>query len=448
VDLPDPTPRFDDVLVRMPGIGGTGVVTVSQILQMAAHLDDRHAAAVEQIGLAQKGGPVISDLRISRQPVIGAIKASQRTSDVLLAFDLIGAASDSNLAAARPDHTIAVVNTALVPTLGMVTHRSPLPSSPAGALERIESVTDAGNNLYVDALGLAEALFADHMPANLVLVGVAFQHGCLPLSAEAIEQAIRLNGAAVDKNLAAFRWGRAAACDPDAVWAAAKGTAAKPLQPEEPAGMAVWVNDLTGYQSPAYARRFADSVGEVEADLSGRVDRETGQAIVAAYARSLHKLMAYKDEYEVARLHLDPAEKARRTAEFGSDAKVAVLLHPPALRALGMKRKMRLRRTATPHFVALRAARRLRGTPLDLFGYARVRRVERQLIAEYQLLMRSALSHLTPTTADAVAGIAALPDIIRGYEDIKLARVTEFRDQAARALAQLENGNEGLIGAR
>ncbi|WP_157248233.1 indolepyruvate ferredoxin oxidoreductase family protein [Nonomuraea typhae] len=427
--LPEPERRFEEVLIRMPGIGGTGVVTVSQVLQMAARLDGRHAAGVDQTGLAQKGGPVVSDLRISARPIDGAVKAGQRTADVLLALDLIGAAADANLAAARPGHTIAVVNTTLVPTLGMITHRAALPSSPADALERIESVTDADHNLYLDAQGLAERLFADHLPANLLLVGAAFQHGCLPLSAEAIERAIRLNGAAVEKNLAAFRWGRAAVLEPP-----------EAVPPQDAPGMELWLADLADYHSPAYARRFADAVREVETLVAERVDEETGRALTAAYARNLHKLMTYKDEYEVARLHLDPAEKARRVAEFGPDAKETVLLHPPVLRALGMKRKIRLRRTAGPIFRLLRAARKLRGTRFDPFGGPRVRRVERALIPEYRQLMARALERLNQETADQVAAIAALPDLIRGYEDIKLARVAEFRERAAQALAELAAG--------
>ncbi|MFI6498147.1 indolepyruvate ferredoxin oxidoreductase family protein [Nonomuraea typhae] len=428
-DLPEPERRFEEVLIRMPGIGGTGVVTVSQVLQMAARLDGRHAAGVDQTGLAQKGGPVVSDLRISARPIEGAVKAGRRTADVLLALDLIGAAADANLATARPGHTIAVVNTTLVPTLGMVTHRAPLPSSPAGALERIESVTDAGRNLYLDALGLAERLFADHLPANMLLVGAAFQHGCLPLGAEAIERAIRLNGAAVEKNLAAFRWGRAAVLNPP-----------EALAPQDAPGMELWLADLADYHGPAYARRFADAVREVETLVAERVDEETGRALTTAYARNLHKLMTYKDEYEVARLHLDPVEKARRVAEFGPDAKEAVLLHPPMLRALGMKRKIRLRRTAGPVFKLLRAARKLRGTRFDPFGGPEVRRVERALIPEYRQLMARALERLNQETAAQVTAIAALPDLIRGYEDIKLARVAEFRERAERALAELTAG--------
>jgi indolepyruvate ferredoxin oxidoreductase len=263
----------------------------------------------------------------------------------------------------------------------------------------------------------------------MILLGAAFQHGCLPLTADAIEEAIRLNGAAVETNLAAFRSGRAAVAGPPA---------AAEAQPAEPVGVPEWIADLTGYQSPAYARRFAEAVAQAEAAVNGKVGPEAAKEIVTAYARNLHRLMAYKDEYEVARLHLDPAEQARVAAEHGPDAKVAVLLHPPVLRALGLKRKIRLRRTAKPLFTVLRAARRLRGTPLDVFGRTRVRRVERELIEEYRRLMTGAFARLTPGTAGQVLAIAELPDRIRGYEEIKLARVAEFRDEAARALARLE----------
>src|SRR5690606_16143694 len=209
----------------------------------------------------------------------------------------------------------------------------------------------------------------------------------------------------------------------------------------EPAGLeeaiAIRVADLTGYQNAAYARTYEEDVRRVHARATERAGREAGTRIALAYARSLHHLMAYKDEYEVARLHLDPEEKARREREFGPDAKVAVLLHPPALRAMGLKRKIKLRRSAGVLFRGLRAARVLRGTALDLFGRAEVRRVERRLIPEYRDLMNDALSRLTPDNADAVAALAALPEDIRGYEDIKLARVADYRARAAAALADL-----------
>ncbi|MET8000991.1 indolepyruvate ferredoxin oxidoreductase family protein [Nonomuraea glycinis] len=440
VALPEPVGRVggESVLIRMPGIGGTGVVTVSQILQMAAHLDGLYAAGLEQTGLAQKGGPVVSDVRVSRRPVDGSVRASRGTADVLIGFDVLGAAADGNLAVASPGRTVAVINTSIVPTAAMVTGRATLPGSPADAIVRVESATRSGENLYLDAHGLSEALFADHMPANMLLIGAAYQHGCLPISADAIERAIRLNQAAVERNLAAFRWGRAAVVDLAVVLAAA---APEPVL-AEPAGleeaMAIRVADLTGYQNAAYARTYAEEVSQVTALATARAGQEDGERIALAYARSLHRLMAYKDEYEVARLHLDPQEKAARERDFGADAVVSVLLHPPALRALGMKRKIKLRRSAGVLFRGLRAARVLRGTALDVFGYAGVRRVERALITEYREVMRDALSRLTPGTAEAVASLAALPEMIRGYEDIKLARVAEWRAQCRAELARLD----------
>ncbi len=458
VALPEPRRRTtsDEVLLRMPGIGGTGVVTVSQILQMAAHLDGLHAAGLEQIGLAQKGGPVVSDVRIAKEPITGALRASRARVDVLIGFDLLGAAAEANLAAARPDRTVAVVNTAVIPTAAMVTGRVVLPDSPADALERIASATRAEANLHLDASGLAEALFADHMPANVLLLGAAYQHGCLPLSAAAVERAIRLNGAAVDATLAAFRWGRAAVVDPAAVAAAlarphpavvevdefaariAAGPSTAPTGGALTDVLATRVADLVGYQGVDYATRYAEEVRRVTAIATDRAGAAAGERIGTAYARGLHRFLAYKDEYEVARLHLDPVERARRDAEFGPDAEVSVLLHPPVLRALGVRRKIRLRRTAEPAFRVLRAARKLRGTPLDVFGYAHVRRVERELVAEYQSAVRRALGHLRPGTVDAVVAIAELADVVRGYEDIKLANVARFREQVAAALAALD----------
>ncbi|MFI6181691.1 indolepyruvate ferredoxin oxidoreductase family protein [Nonomuraea sp. NPDC051191] len=440
VPLPDPVVRLDgdaETLIRMPGIGGTGVVTVSQILQMAAHLDGLHAAGIEQTGLAQKGGPVVSDVRIAKRPVDGSVRASRGTADVLLGFDLLGAAADANLAVAAPGRTVAVVNTSVVPTAAMVTGRVALPGSSADAVVRLESATEGGDNLYLDAHELAEALFGDHMPANMLLVGAAYQHGCLPVSAASVEAAIRLNKAAVEQNLAAFRWGRAAVADREAVRRAALAEPAERPAPGLEETLALRVTDLTGYQNATYARTYETEVRRVIAEAAGRAGEEAGARVGLAYARSLHKLMAYKDEYEVARLHLDPDEQARREREYGADAVVSVLLHPPLLRAMGMKRKIRLRRSAPTLFRGLRAARVLRGTAFDVFGQAEVRRVERELITEYRDLMRAALARLTPGTIDAVAEIAGLPESIRGYEDIKLARVAEFRERAATALARL-----------
>jgi indolepyruvate ferredoxin oxidoreductase len=456
--LPDPIPRVsarDGVLVRMPGIGGTGVVTISQILQMAAHIDGLSAAGVDQTGLAQKGGPVLSDLRIAASPITGAVRAEAASADVLIGFDILGAAAQGTLAAADPERTIAIVNTAQVATAAMVTDPDVHFPAPVLARAAINRVTRARDNLFLDAGGLSERLFGDHMPANMLMVGAAFQHGCLPLSLAAIEAAIRLNGAAVESNLAAFAWGRAAAADPPGV-AAALAPAGGPVRREPPRAVrailagtgttgplqAVFercVPDLAEYQNAAYARTYVAKVLAVAA-----IERErTGAGatpVAEAYGRGLHKLMAYKDEYEVARLYLDQAERARISAEFGAGAKVRVLLHPPLLRALGVERKLRLGPWIFPAFRVLRAMRRLRGGVADPFGRTALRRLERALVAEYDELLDQALAMLTPGTVGDVVAVAELPDIVRGYEAIKVRNVERFRERADELLRALADG--------
>ncbi|MCW2991169.1 MAG: Indolepyruvate ferredoxin oxidoreductase [Solirubrobacterales bacterium] len=443
-ELPDPVLRVprDDFLVRMPGVGGTGVVTVSQILQMAAMLDGKHAFGLDQTGLAQKGGPVISDIRISRERIEGSNKASAASADLLLGFDILGAASPKNLLVADPERTVAVISTTVTPTAKMVL--DPSVSFPAQRrnLRAIEKVTRARDNVYVDAQALSESLFGDHMPTNLLLIGAAFQAGTLPLSADAIEHAIKLNGAAVEKSLAAFRWGRASVAFPDLVGdvvdpsgavedvsvAARRIVEATGAEGELRRLLDIRVEDLLGYQGAKYAQRYADDVMAIAS-----IDGPIGEV----YARGLHKLMAYKDEYEVARLHLDTIEQAKIEGTFGRGAKVRFLLHPPVLRALGMQRKLKLGRWFVPFFRLLRASRRLRGTALDPFGKAEVRRVERGLIGEYRELVTGSVQRLHHANHDKVAEIAGLADMVRGYEDIKLRNVERFRERAAELTAAL-----------
>ncbi|WP_026912535.1 indolepyruvate ferredoxin oxidoreductase family protein [Patulibacter minatonensis] len=488
VALPEPVRRVpDDVLIRMPGVGGTGVVTVSQVLQMAAHLDGLHAAGLEQIGLAQKGGPVLSDVRLGPAPIDGQLRASTGSADLLLGLDLLGAAADATLRTCDPARTVAVTSVSRVPTAGMVTDRTVRPPSPRGPLGRIDAATRAEDGLRIDAQALSEALFRDHMPANLLLLGAAFQHGCVPVSADAIERAIALNGAAVDQSLAAFRWGRAAAVDLRAVERAAgladdprtagrtrggradegapgevgRGTAVvsdagtlgggRPGSSPDPRIAALVAEhhldgrladlvahragELVLFQDLRCARRYVADVASVarrEHEATG------GDRVARAYAVGLHKLVAYKDEYEIARLHLDGTERARVAAEFGPGAKVRVMLQPPLLRALGVDRKIACGPWIRPVFGVLRRMRRLRGTPLDPFGHTRVRRVERALPGEYRALVDRALRALRPETVAQAVAIAELPDVVRGYEDVKLRGVADFRERAAAAVAALE----------
>ncbi len=444
VELPEPA-LPDEAVVRMMGIGGTGVVTVAQILGMAALIDGKHTAGLDQTGLSQKGGPVVSDIRIATEPIQGSNKSSGAGCDAYLGFDLLGAASPKNLTVADPGRTVAVVSTSAVPTGKMVVDTESRFPELAAQLDAIEARTRAGGNVYLDAQALSQRLFGDHMPTNMLVLGAAYQRGALPVTAEALEQAIRLNGAGVEKNLAAFAWGRATVAAPDTIEDATRpGPApvreldsfereqANSLAPEDSELrrlLEIRLPELVAYEDRRYAERY---VGVLRTVKAAEEERAPGHSeIVEAAARHLFKLMAYKDEYEVARLHLDAVEQAKLRAEFGEDAKVAFMLHPPLLRAMGLKRKLRLGGWFTPGFRALRRARRLRGTALDPFGRPMVRRVERALPGEYEQLLREALAQLTPENHATVLELAELPDVIRGYEEIKLRGVERFRERAA-----------------
>ena len=458
-ELPEPERRVgaDDFGVRMMGIGGTGVVTVNQVLGMAALIDGLHVSGLDQTGLSQKGGPVTSDLRITSEPLASASKTPAGSVDLYLGFDLLGAASEKNLVTADGERTVAVVSTSAVPTGRMVVDVNEAFPELAGQLDKIDAATRSEHNLYLDAQRLSERLFGDHMMTNTLALGAAFQRGMLPVSGEAIEQAIRLNGAAVEKNLAAFAWGRAVVAAPDAVEAATRDPqqvvpvrelsegerelvtlAVDGDQGELRRLVETRVAELVAYQDAGYARRYAELVRRVHVTEQERTPGHT--ELTEAVARQLFKLMAYKDEYEVARLHLDAVEQAKLQAEFGEGAKVYFMLHPPLLRALGLERKLKLGAWFVPVFRRLYAMRRLRGTRLDPFGKAEVRRVERELIAEYEDTVAEVLALLTPDTHATALELLELPDLVRGYEEIKLRNVVLYRKRAEGIMKRLRAG--------
>ena len=437
-DLPEPVLRVpSDALVRMPGVGGTGVVTAAAILRTAAHLGGAHAAALDQTGLAQKGGPVVSDLRIASAPIAGQVRASRGSVDLLLGFDLLGCVTPQTVETLSGERTVAVLNLDVSPTASMVLDvNSPAPD-PERLVTRVQRMTRGEECVAIAAETLAERLFGSHLQANMLLIGAAYQHGCLPLRADAIERAIELNGTAAAANVAAFRWGRVAVARPELLPATAAETPATVASEPLSARLERYARELTAYQDARYGARFRRDVERLAALVRERLG-EGGEPLSAAYAGGLYKLMAYKDEYEVARLHLDTIERARLDAEFGPDARVKVLLHPPVLRELGMQRKLRLDRSAGPLFRTLVRARRLRGTPLDPFGRTEVRRVERALVDEYRELASRAVARLEPMNAAVVMQVLELPDMVRGYEQIKLANVARMRARAAELLAALD----------
>ena len=420
--LPDaPTPATDDCTIRLSGIGGTGVVTISQILGTAAMLAGFHVRGLDQTGLSQKAGPVVSDLRLSRDRPLSSNKATVGSVDVLLAFDQLVAMSDGQIAASSAERTAVFANSAITPTGSMVVHPEvPFPTDAVD--DRLSGGTK--RQVFVDASGLVDRLFGDETTANVFLVGVALQSGVLPLRVEVIQRAIELNGVAVERNLAAFAAGRRWVCDPDAVHAAAGF--ATPIIDERPA-IDRYADELTAYQSAAYADRYRAVVQRVAAR---GLDELTDTV-----AANLFKLMAYKDEYEVARLLLLPESKAAAEAVGGKGARVQWHLHPPLLRSMGMRNKLRLGRWATPLFVVLRSTRRLRGTPVDVFGWAAVRRVERAMIGEYIAAIDVLVEHVDGASLAEALAVAALPDQVRGYEHLKMQRATAYRAELARRIA-------------
>ncbi len=421
--------------VFLAGIGGTGIVTVNQVLGSAAVRDGFAVHGVDQTGLSQKAGPVTSHLRIAGNAAALGPANRVGTAGCYLAFDVLVGADARNLGYADPEATVAVVSTSPVPTGAMVRDPSvAAPDSPA-LVERIAQRSRA--IVRLDAQAAANALFGDAMPANLLLIGAAYQSGALPVSAAAIEWAIELNGVAVAVNTAAFRWGRAAIADPAAFAAATAGPALPaPTTWTELGELAGETRRLAGirgalladYQDARTARRYVNDLLTV-----WRAERLLGEdtAFSEAVARGLHKLTAYKDEYEVARLLTDPAFEARLAAEVPGGTGLRYRLHPPTLKALGRQRKIALGPWMRPVLQTLARGKVLRDTPLDPFGRAPIRQLERALRDEYRALVLRLAAGLTAGSYATAVAAAEAADLVRGYEDVKLAGVRRYRARLA-----------------
>jgi indolepyruvate ferredoxin oxidoreductase len=439
-ELPAPRPVVpaDSFGIRLTGVGGTGVVTVSQVLATAGLIAGWHARSLDQTGLAQKGGAVVSDVRFSRSGPPPTNKLGAGECDLYLGCDLLVAADPKNLAVTAAARTVAVVSTAEVPTGPMVSDPAlAFPDQGATSHPILDRVRDG--SVLLDARAIVIGLFGDDQFANVFLVGAGFQAGALPLPPDAIEEAIRVNGVAVEKNLQAFRRGRQYVADPAAVLSAAgldRPAAAGPAESPLARLIRTRSEDLTAYQDDAYARRYVDVVERVRAAEQDKTPGST--ALTETVARYLYKLMAYKDEYEVARLSLEPSLGAGLAAEFGPGARPSWRLHPPVLRALGMKRKVALGPWFVPAFRVLVAMRRVRGTWMDPFGRTQVRVAERELIEEYLGLVDQLIGRLSPATAALAVRLAELPDGVRGYEEVKMRTVESYHQSLAELRAQLD----------
>ncbi len=453
----------------LPGVGGTGVITLNAVLAVAAQLDGLESRSYDQTGAAQKWGSVLSSLILAppgTQDVAGKVGVGR--ADLLLALDEVTACAPPNLDRCDPQRTVAVLNTDLFPTGEMV--RDITHAVDVDALRATLRRWTRDDAVEVPARLLAERLFGDTMLTNVIVVGAAYQTGHLPISADAIEAAIRLNGVAAEDNVAAFRVGRQWVADPSALLdrlappapSADEEIAARAarlgrrgaayrellarcgtLDEETRRLLAIRVAELVDYQSIGYASAYVDTVLEAAAHEASAGASE-GQ-VAAAVARNLHKLMAYKDEYEVARLFLRPELQEALAERFEDPARVRYHLHPPLLRRLGRTEKIEVSGgVARAAFGVLKASRRVRGTKLDPFGYQAVRREERELVAWYVDVVRRATAALSDRTLPLVVELLELPDGIRGYEEVKSRSAARARLRAKALLARLEGAEPAL----
>ncbi|WP_019375161.1 indolepyruvate ferredoxin oxidoreductase family protein, partial [Melaminivora alkalimesophila] len=421
--IPEPVlPLAEEAFgIVVAGVGGTGVITIGSLLGMAAHLEGKGVITQDAAGLAQKGGATWSHVQIATRPEgIHTTKVDMAKADLVIGCDPIVTADKVTLAAMQPGRTFVALNTTGTPAAAFV--HDPNWQFPAASCEAAIAQAVGRDLLGVlDAERAATQLLGDSIYTNPLILGYAWQKGRVPLSHAALMRAMELNGVQVANNQAAFEWGRRMAHDPAAVQALVATTQViqfvkKPALAEI---VAKRVEFLTGYQNAAYAeeyRAFVEKVQSAEAPLG------QGTRLTEAVARYLFKLMAYKDEYEVARLHTDPAFMARIEGMFEGDYQIVHHLAPPATARKNDKGEL-VKKPYGPWmrraFTVLTKMKGLRGTALDPFGKTEERRTERALIREYRATIEELLAGLTPERLPLAAEIARIPEEIRGYGHVK-----------------------------
>ncbi|MDQ0314484.1 indolepyruvate ferredoxin oxidoreductase family protein [Amorphus orientalis] len=417
------------VNIVIPGVGGTGVVTVSQILSMAAHLEGLTATTLDMAGLAQKNGAVTCHVRIAAMDEPMAARIPPESADLLLATDLVVASAASTKVMLSQDRTHVVANSDIMPTMSFVFDGNAEPDGTA----RVRELEALSARLYaLGAESLAVDRFGDGIAKNMILLGFAWQCGLIPLQRTSITRAIEINGAAVGMNTRAFEAGRRFAAEP----ATAEPAARHPQRLDHDA----MLSELRAYQSARWARRFERTLEP----LRQAEQRMGGDGALARLAgRSLFRLMTYKDEYEVARLHSDGRLDRRLTSLFDGELRVAYHLAPPFLTrtdpATGRPRKITFGPWIRPLFSALARLRFLRGTALDPFGYMHERREERALIAEFEETIFQVAQRLSADLdTDAAARILELPQDIKGFGPVKRKSIERYREKTNRLMNVME----------
>lgn len=444
--LPEPPRAPERASVLITGIGGTGVITVGAVLGMAAHLEGKGSSIMDMTGLSQKNGAVLSHLKIApKVDEVYSARVDTGSADVLLACDLITAGGADAVQMLHPGVTVGLVNSDVTPTAAFTFQRT-IDFQEAQTARKLRGLLKPDASAFLPATAMAERLLGDSIAANMMMVGAACQLGLLPVSRAAIEEAVRLNGVAVDQNLLAFGLGRWAMVSPAEVAALLGGASGA----EEKVGSLALSNSLdeliarrvqflTDYQSRSYAEGYRQLVSRVRL-AEHAVDPESDQ-LTKAVARGLFKLMSYKDEYEVARLFTNGEFTEKLRAQFDGELKLTFHLSPPILAGrdpdTGRPRKMRFGPWMLTAFRILSALKGLRGTPLDPFGHTAERRMERRLIETYRSDLELVLRTLRRDKLELAVKIASLPEEIYGYGHIKAARVTEAERLRTDLLQQL-----------
>lgn len=424
--------------IALTGVGGTGVVTIGALLGMAAHLEGAGCGIIDMAGMAQKGGAVTSHIMLAAAPEdIAAIRIPPGRADLVLGCDLVVSASDGLMKMINPAQSRLVVNSHEMMT-GDFT-RNPDFKLPVNLMQtRLKAAVGPGAATFVDATRIATALMGDSIAANLFMLGVAWQKGLIPLGAESIAKAIELNGVAVSFNQQSFAWGRLWVQNPDAVLAAIESAPRSDDGQDEALDslVASRVADLTAYQDAAYAARYRDLVMRV-----AKADPDPAKPLAKAVARGAHRLMAYKDEYEVARLYSDGRFDAALRQQFDGDFKLRLHLAPPIFSQRDPQTGHLVKREFGPWVLGLMPLlarlKFLRGTVFDIFGKTAERQMERALIAEYFQTVDAILAALPRADYAIALALAALPDRIRGFGHVKEANAAEAFRQRRDLLARL-----------
>lgn len=447
MDLPEPEiPNLDrNYNILVTGIGGTGVITIGALLGMAAHLEGKGGSVLDQTGLAQKNGAVSSHIRLAARPEdLFSNRIGRGETDLVLGCDMVVAAETSALTTYAAGRTRAVVNNHIVPIAAFALNPD-LPMEDKRLVDEISLAIGQDNAFFLSATRLSTALMGDAIYSNPFLMGYAWQKGLIPLRREAIERAIELNGTAVDANKQAFHWGRRAAHAPEQVQAAAysKDDTEDDLPVAESLDEVIQrrVAHLTEYQNSGYAARYQALVRRVREQEARCTPGQEELSRAAAYYYA--KLLAYKDEYEVARLYTRPAFRQQLSAQFEGEYSVKVHLAPPAFAKLdpvtGRPRKTEFGAWIFTAFGLLSRLRFLRGSAFDPFGYTGERKLERQLIVDYEVLMNELLERLTPDNHHLAVELASLPEQIRGFGHVKVRHLEEVKKREAALLARFHS---------